>query len=83
MSYHELAARALDFLSGPWPFGFLPPGRLWAISLHGNDIDRTWGNGERSLGRVGADDSTRIGPWVMMDVFNVVAVGFDGRATAE
>lgn len=31
----ELAALALDFLTGRWPFGFVPLGRLWGISLRG------------------------------------------------
>lgn len=40
-----LAALALDFLTGPWPFGFVPLGRLRGISLYANDIDRAWGRG--------------------------------------
>src|SRR3954465_5744957 len=38
----ELAALALDFLTGPWPFGFVPLRRLRGISLRANDIDRRW-----------------------------------------
>jgi uncharacterized protein (TIGR03083 family) len=49
-----LAALALDFLTGPWPFGFVPLGRLWGISLHGNDIDRAWGRGAEIHGPVAA-----------------------------
>jgi len=41
----ELSALALDFLTGPWPFGFVPLGRLWGISLRGTDIDQSWGRG--------------------------------------
>ena len=50
----ELAALALDFLTGPWPFGFVPLGRLWSISLQGSDIDRSWGNGAAVIGPASA-----------------------------
>ena len=40
-----LAAWALDFLTGPWPFAFVPLGRLRGISLYASDVDRTWGKG--------------------------------------
>jgi uncharacterized protein (TIGR03083 family) len=49
-----LAALALDFLTGPWPFGFVPLGRLRGISLRGTDIDRSWGNGAEIRGPVAA-----------------------------
>lgn len=50
----ELAALALDFLTGPWPFGFVPLGRLWGISLRATDIDRCWGNGTEVRGATAA-----------------------------
>lgn len=50
----ELAALALDFLTGPWPFGFVPLGRVWGISLRGTDIDRSWGKGAEVRGPVAA-----------------------------
>jgi uncharacterized protein (TIGR03083 family) len=50
----EDVALALDFLTGPWPYGFVPLGRLRGISLHGTDIDRSWGNGAEIRGRVSA-----------------------------
>jgi uncharacterized protein (TIGR03083 family) len=50
----ELAALALDFLAGPWPFGFVPIGRLRGISLRGTDIDRSWGKGAEIRGPVAA-----------------------------
>jgi uncharacterized protein (TIGR03083 family) len=50
----ELAALALDFLTGPWPFGFAPLGRLRGISLRGTDIDRSWGTGAEVRGRASA-----------------------------
>lgn len=45
-------ALALDFLTGPWPLGFVPLRRLWGISLHGTDIDRSWGKGAEIRGPV-------------------------------
>jgi uncharacterized protein (TIGR03083 family) len=50
----ELAALALDFLTGPWPFGFVPLGRLQRISLRGTDIDRAWGKGAEVRGPAAA-----------------------------
>jgi hypothetical protein len=50
----EQVALALDFLTGPWPFGFVPLGRLWGISLHGTDIDRSWGKGAEIRGPAAA-----------------------------
>jgi uncharacterized protein (TIGR03083 family) len=50
----ELAALALDFLAGPWPFGFVPLNRLRGISLHATDIDRTWRNGTQVRGPAAA-----------------------------
>jgi len=41
----QRAAMAMDFLTGPWPFAFVPLGRLRGISLHASDIGRTWGSG--------------------------------------
>jgi uncharacterized protein (TIGR03083 family) len=50
----RLVALALDFLTGPWPFGFVPLGRLRGISLHGTDFDRSWGRGAEIRGPVAA-----------------------------
>ncbi|HEX9832443.1 MAG TPA: maleylpyruvate isomerase family mycothiol-dependent enzyme [Mycobacterium sp.] len=44
------AALALDFLSGPWPFGFVPAGRLRGLSLHATDAGRTWRTGAQIRG---------------------------------
>ena len=41
----QLVALAMDFLTGPWPFGFVPLGRLQGICLRSTDIDRCWGGG--------------------------------------
>ncbi|OBJ81080.1 maleylpyruvate isomerase family mycothiol-dependent enzyme [Mycobacterium sp. 1245852.3] len=50
----EQVAVALDFLTGPWPFGFVPLGRLWGISLRGIDIGRSWGKGAEVRGPAAA-----------------------------
>jgi uncharacterized protein (TIGR03083 family) len=49
-----LVALALDFLTGPWPFGFVPLGRLRRISLRGIDIGRSWGKGTEVCGPAAA-----------------------------
>jgi hypothetical protein len=46
----ELVVLAMDFLTGRWPFGFVPLGRLRGISLRSNDIDRCWGGGVEICG---------------------------------
>jgi uncharacterized protein (TIGR03083 family) len=50
----QLAAMALDFLSGPWPFGFVPIGRLRGIRLRANDIRRVWRRGAEIRGPAAA-----------------------------
>jgi uncharacterized protein (TIGR03083 family) len=50
----QLAALAMDFLTGPWPFGFVPLGRLRGISMRADDIDRVWGTGAEVRGPVAA-----------------------------
>jgi uncharacterized protein (TIGR03083 family) len=50
----ELAGLALDFLTGPWRFGFVPLGQLWGISLHATDVDRSWGKGAEIRGPIAA-----------------------------
>jgi uncharacterized protein (TIGR03083 family) len=50
----ELAALALDFLTGPWPFGFVPLGRLRGISLYATDVDRVWRRGAEVRGPAAA-----------------------------
>jgi uncharacterized protein (TIGR03083 family) len=50
----QLSALAMDFLTGPWPFGFVPLGRLHGIRLRANDIAGTWGKGAEISGPVAA-----------------------------
>ena len=50
----QLAALAMDFLTGPWPFGFVPLVRLRGISLHADDICRVWRSGAEICGPVAA-----------------------------
>lgn len=44
-------ARALDFVTGPRPVGFLDPRRLRGLALTATDLDRTWGVGAPVRGR--------------------------------
>jgi uncharacterized protein (TIGR03083 family) len=41
----ELVQLALDFLTGPWPFGFVQFRLLRRLSLYARDIDQRWGDG--------------------------------------
>ncbi|MBW0011960.1 maleylpyruvate isomerase family mycothiol-dependent enzyme [Mycobacterium sp.] len=50
----SLAALAMDFLTGPFPFAFVPFGRRRGISLRATDIDRAWGTGAEIRGPVAA-----------------------------
>ncbi|MDT5348188.1 MAG: hypothetical protein QOH91_1475 [Mycobacterium sp.] len=50
----QLAGLAMDFLTGPWPLGFVPPGRLRGVSLRANDIGRTWSRGAEIRGSAAA-----------------------------
>src|SRR6202012_807716 len=50
----QLAALALDFLSGRWPIGFLPLARLRRIRLSAPDVDGTWRDGAEVSGSVAA-----------------------------
>lgn len=49
-----LAVLAMEFLTGPWPFGFVPVGRLRGISLRATDIHAAWGTGAEIRGPVAA-----------------------------
>jgi hypothetical protein len=49
-----LAAVALDFLTGPWPIGMVPLGRLRGISLRDNASSRVWRKGAEIRGPLGA-----------------------------
>lgn len=44
----------MDFLTGRWPFGFVPLGRLRGISLRASDIGQAWGSGVEIRGPVAA-----------------------------
>ena len=45
---------AMDFLTGLWPIGFIPLGRLRGIRLSANDISRSWRHGAEVTGPVAA-----------------------------
>ena len=65
------AALAMDFLTGPAPWGFVPRGETRRIRLCANDVDRTWGRGTEIRGPVSA---------LMLSVLGRTAVldGLDG-----
>jgi uncharacterized protein (TIGR03083 family) len=50
----QLVALAMDFLTGPWPFGFVPVTRLHGISLRATDICQVWRSGAEIHGPVAA-----------------------------
>lgn len=50
----QRAALVMDFLTGRWPIGFLPFGRLRGIRLSATDVNRTWGEGAEISGPVAA-----------------------------
>ncbi|MEZ0365205.1 maleylpyruvate isomerase family mycothiol-dependent enzyme [Mycobacterium sp. pUA109] len=62
-----LSTLALDFLTGPWPFGFVPLGLLRGISLHATDIDRTWRKGNNVKGPAAALMMTVAGRTAFLD----------------
>lgn len=63
----QLAALAMEFLTGPWPFGFVPLRLLRGLSLHCSDIDRSWGEGKVIRGPVAALMMSVSGRHVMLD----------------
>jgi uncharacterized protein (TIGR03083 family) len=48
------AVSAMDFVTGGWPIGFVPLGRLRGIRLSANDVNRVWRAGVEANGPVGA-----------------------------
>ena len=47
----QLTMIALEMLTGPFPNGLAPPGRLRGLSWQATDIDRRWGKGPEIRGR--------------------------------
>jgi hypothetical protein len=50
----ERVCAAVDFLTGPWRFAFVPRGLLKGLRLEGCDVERTWGEGAEIRGPVAA-----------------------------
>ncbi|OBG91137.1 hypothetical protein A5698_21365 [Mycobacterium sp. E136] len=46
----ERIAPALEFLTGPKAYGFLPRSRLKGLRLHATDIEQSWGRGDEVRG---------------------------------
>lgn len=66
----QRAALAMDFLTGPGPFGFVPLGRLRGISLRANDIGRAWGSGAEIHGPVAALMMAVAGRTALLDMLD-------------
>jgi uncharacterized protein (TIGR03083 family) len=64
------AALALDFLTRPLRFGFVPLGRLRGIFLRASDIDQTWGAGAEIRGPVGALMMSVCGRTALLDMLD-------------
>jgi uncharacterized protein (TIGR03083 family) len=62
-----LAAVALDFLTGPWPIGMMPRGRLRGISLHDTASDRVWRKGAEIRGPAGVLMMAAVGRTAFLD----------------
>ncbi len=65
-----LTALALDFLTGPWPFAFVPSGRLRGISLRATDVNRSWGRGAEVRGPAAALMMTITGRAPLIDLLD-------------
>jgi uncharacterized protein (TIGR03083 family) len=61
---------ALDFLTMPWRFGFVPMGRLRGIRLTGKDIDGVWGRGAEIRGPVAALMMAACGRTALFDMLD-------------
>jgi uncharacterized protein (TIGR03083 family) len=66
----RLAALAMEFLTGRWPMGFVPAGRLSGIRLRANDICRVWGNGAEIRGPVAALMMAASGRTALLDLLD-------------
>jgi uncharacterized protein (TIGR03083 family) len=66
----QLTALAMDFLTGRWPIGFVPLGRLRGIRLHATDVDRAWRDGADIHGPVAALMMSVCGRSVSLDALD-------------
>jgi uncharacterized protein (TIGR03083 family) len=66
----QRSALALDFLTRPWRFGFVPLGRLRGISLRATDIHRAWGKGAEIRGPVAALMMSVAGRLTLLDMLD-------------
>jgi uncharacterized protein (TIGR03083 family) len=66
----ERVELALDFLTGPWRFGFVPLGRLRGIRLRATDTGRTWGRGAEVRGPPAALMMTVSGRTALIDALD-------------
>jgi uncharacterized protein (TIGR03083 family) len=66
----QLTATALDFLTGAWPLGFVPLGRLRGIRWQATDLDRTWGKGSEIRGRAADLMMATVGRTAVLDALD-------------
>ena len=64
------AALALDFLTRPWRFGFVPLGRLRGIRLRAKDVDQSWGAGAEIRGPAAALMMAVCGRTALLDLLD-------------
>jgi uncharacterized protein (TIGR03083 family) len=64
------ASAALDFLTGPLPFGFVPRGRLRGLRLRATDSGQAWGNGAEVGGPAGALMMAACGRTALLDALD-------------
>lgn len=61
------ASAALDFLTSPWPFGFVPRSRLRGLRLRATDSGQVWGKGAEIQGPAVALMMTACGRAALLD----------------
>jgi hypothetical protein len=66
----QLTAIALDFLTGPWPIGVVPLGRLRGIRWQATDMDRAWGEGQEIHGRASELMMAAVGRAAVLDALD-------------
>ena len=66
----QLTAVALDFLTGQWPIGMVPLGRLRGLSLRASDTGQTWRKGKEIRGPMAALMTAAAGRTALLDTLD-------------
>jgi hypothetical protein len=66
----QLTMIALEMLTGPFPFGFVPLGRLRGLGWQATDIDRRWGKGPEIRGQTADLLMAAVGRSVTLDALD-------------